>query len=613
MKRILLFCCFCLVALMMHAQTFTAKAPEQVEEGEVFRVQFVVTTDNPSAFKGPNFDNEGFELLAGPYTSSYSSYQVINGKSSSNSSVTYTYTVSARKKGTYTIPEAQVTVDGKKMTSNKLTIKVVEGTGNTNSRVNGRGGAGGNGGNDQVQTKDNGTISPSDLFITATTSKTKVHEQEAILLTYKVYTVVNLTSLQPKMPDLKGFHVQEIDLPRNKVFTQENYKGRMYNTVVWSQYVLFPQQTGKITIPSITFEGVVAQRIRSLDPLDAFFNTGSSYTEVEKKIQTSSIDITVEPLPAKPANFSGAVGSFTMTSELTPAEVKSGEALTLKITVEGKGNMKLIKTPEVDVPKDFEVYDPKVTDDSHLTTNGMEGTKTFEFVYVPRNPGKYTIPAVPFIYYDLDSQSYKTLETPKYELDIAKGKSTGNGGVSTYSKDEINVLDTDIRHIKTGNVSLRQNDEDTYFGSVLNWMFYIVPTLLFGILAYLFRKKAMENANLTLMRTKRANKMARKRLRTADQMLKANNKTAFYEEVMRALYGYVSDKLSIPVSALNKDNIREKLSERLSDNVLIQQLMEALDECEFARFAPAESGNSMAQFYERVITIIEQVDNAIKK
>lgn len=612
MKKLVLFCWFCLVALMVHAQTFTAKAPEQVEEGEVFRVQFVVTTDNPSAFKGPSFDSEGFELLAGPYTSSYSSYQIINGKSSSNSSVTYTYTVSARKKGTYTIPEAQVTVDGKKITSNKLTVKVVEGSGGNTGNYS-RGGNAGNSGRDQVQTKDNGSISSSDLFITATASKTKVHEQEAILLTYKVYTLVNLTSLQPKMPDLKGFHVQEIDLPRNKVFSPENYKGRMYNTVVWSQYVLFPQQTGKITIPSITFEGVVAQRVRNLDPLDAFFNTGSAYTEVEKKIQTPAIEITVEPLPVKPANFSGAVGRFTLNSELSPKEVKSGEALTLKITVEGTGNMKLIKTPEVDVPKDFEVYDPKVTDNSHLTTSGMEGSKTFEFVYVPRNPGKYTIPSVPFIYYDLDSQSYKTLETPMYDLDIAKGKSTGNGGVNTYSKDEINVLDTDIRYIKTGNVALRQSDDDTYFGSLLNWMFYIIPILIFGVLSFMFRKQAMENANIALMRTKRANKMARKRLRTASQMLSANNKTAFYEEVMRALYGYVSDKLSIPVSALNKDNIREKLADRLSDIGLIQQLMEALDECEFARFAPAESGNSMAQFYEKVITIIEQVDNAIKK
>lgn len=614
MKRLFLFCCLCLVTVWLHAQTFTAKAPDEVEEGEVFRVQFVVTTDNPSAFRGPNFDSEGFEVLAGPYTSSYSSYQVINGKSTSSSSVTYTYTVSARKKGKYTIPEAQVTVDGKKMTTKPLSITIVEGTNPTASRNNNRNnGNSGGGRNQQVQMQENGNITSSDLFITATANKTKVHEQEAILLTYKVYTLVNLTSLQPKMPDLKGFHVQEIDLPRNKVFSPENYKGKMYNTVVWSQYVLFPQQTGKITIPSITFEGVVAQRVRSLDPLDAFFNTGSSYTEVEKKIQTPSIDITVEPLPAKPANYSGGVGNFTMTSELTPAEVKSGEALTLKIKIEGKGNMKLIKTPEVNVPKDFEVYDPKVTDDSQLTTAGMEGSKTFEFVYVPRNPGKYTIPAVPFVYFDLASNSYKTLETPEYNLDIAKGKSTGNGGVSTYSKDDIHVLDTDIRYIKTGDVSLRQNDEDTYFGSTGNWLFYIIPTLVFGVIGYLFRKQAMENANIALMRTKRANKMARKRLRTASEMLKNNNKTAFYEEVMRALYGYVSDKLSIPVSALNKDNIREKLAERLSDNTLIQNLMDALDECEFARFAPAESGNSMSQFYEKVITIIEQVDNAIKK
>ncbi|MCF0185269.1 MAG: protein BatD, partial [Bacteroidaceae bacterium] len=341
MKRLFVLYCFCLVAIGLHAQTFTAKAPDQVEEGEVFRIQFVVTTDSPSAFKGPDFDAEGFEVLAGPYTSRYSSYQIINGKSTSNSSVTYTYTVSAGKKGKYTIPEATVTVGGKKLTTKPLSITIVAGTGGGNNGGNNRSN-GSNGNSGQVQMKDDGRITSSDLFITATASKSKVHEQEAILLTYKVYTLVNLTSLQPKMPDLKGFHVQEIELPRNKVFTTENYKGRMYNTVVWSQYVLFPQQTGKMTIPSITFEGVVAQRVRSMDPLDAFFNTGSSFTEVEKKIQTPAIEITVEPLPTKPANYSGAVGTFTMKSEVSPAELKTGEAMTMKISISGKGNMKLM-------------------------------------------------------------------------------------------------------------------------------------------------------------------------------------------------------------------------------------------------------------------------------
>lgn len=613
MKRFLYLLIFLTVATVSHAQTFKASAPDQVVEGENFRVQYVVTDGEPSSFRGPKFDSEGFELLAGPYTSSYSSYQMVNGKTSSTSSVTYTYTLCATKKGKFTIPAASVSVGGKTLTSNTLTISVAQGSGNS-------GAASGGNHRNQAQSAEQNTqdagnsISGKDLYMTATASKTKVHEQEAILLTYQVYYTVNLTSLKPNMPDLKGFHVQEVPLPRTKEPKQVTVGGRTYNNVLWSQYVVFPQQTGKLVIPEVTFEATVAQRVRSLDPWDAFFNSGSAYSEVTKNLKTPSITINVEPLPTKPANYSGAVGKFSMKSELTPKQIKTGEALTLKLTVSGVGNMKLIKTPDVNVPKDFEVYDPKVTDNTEITRNGMEGSKTFEYVYVPRNPGHYTIPPVEFCYYDLESNSYKVLQSESFELDIEKGKNSGNGGVSSYAnKEDVEELNSDIHYIKMGDVKLQKDESDTFFGSLSYVLEYLIPFILFAILVFIFRKQAIANANVVQMKIKKANKMARKRLRTAKKLMEENKKEAFYDEIMRALYGYVSDKLSIPVAQLNKDNIREKLEEKNLDADLTNRVIQALDECEFARFAPADSSNTLEKFYEQVITLIEQVENSIKK
>lgn len=613
MKRFLYLLIFLTVATVSHAQTFKASAPDQVVEGENFRVQYVVTDGEPSSFRGPKFDSEGFELLAGPYTSSYSSYQMVNGKTSSTSSVTYTYTLCATKKGKFTIPAASVSVGGKTLTSNTLTISVAQGSGNS-------GATSGGSRRNQAQSAEQSTqdagnsISGKDLYMTATASKTKVHEQEAILLTYQVYYTVNLTSLKPNMPDLKGFHVQEVPLPRTKEPKQVTVGGRTYNNVLWSQYVVFPQQTGKLVIPEVTFEATVAQRVRSIDPWDAFFNSGSAYSEVTKNLKTSAITINVEPLPTRPANYSGAVGKFTLKSELTPKQIKTGEALTLKLTVSGVGNMKLIKTPDVNVPKDFEVYDPKVSDNTEITRNGMEGSKTFEYVYVPRNPGHYTIPPVEFCYYDLESNSYKVLQSESFELDIEKGKNSGNGGVSSYAnKEDVEELNSDIHYIKMGDVKLQIDESDTFFGSLSYVLEYLIPFILFAILVFIFRKQAIANANVVQMKIKRANKMARKRLRTAKKLMEENKKEAFYDEIMRALYGYVSDKLSIPVAQLNKDNIREKLEEKDLDADLTNRVILALDECEFARFAPADSSNTLEKFYELVITLIEQVENSIKK
>lgn len=612
MKRFYIYILLFITTLAVSAQSFKASAPEQVQEGENFRVQFVVSDAEPSSFRGPKFDSEGFDLLAGPYTSSFSSYQVVNGNARSTSSITYTYTLCAAKKGKYTIPSASVKVGDKTLTTNPLSITVVAGNGGAQS--SNRQSSRQNQSSDNVRETDSGTpISAKDLYMTATASKTKVHEQEAILLTYKVYYTVNLSSLKPNMPDLKGFHVQEVPLPRTKEPKLEVVNGRNYNTVVWSQYVVFPQQTGKLTIPALNFEAVVVQRVRNIDPWDAFFNSGSAYTEVTKNLKTPIIQIDVQALPTRPVNYSGAVGQFELSSELSPKEVKTGEALTLKLSVKGAGNMKLIKTPEVQVPKDFEAYDPKVTDNTEITRNGMEGSKDFEFVYVPRNPGHYTIPPVEFVYFDLASNSYKTLKTDAYELDIQKGKNTNTGSVSTYAKEDVHELNSDIYFIKSGQAKFAKNDTDTFFSSMPYVLCYVLPLLVFAIIVALFRKQAKANANIALVKTRKANKMAQKRLRLAKKLMGENKKNEFYDEVMRALYGYVGDKLSISVAELNKDNIREKLTSRNFNENLILSVIDTLDECEFARFAPVESGNTMDKFYNQVIELIEKMEDSLKK
>ena len=333
--------------------TLTAEAPDVVVSGDQFRLTFTVNTQKVKDFRAPSI-TKGFDVLMGPSRSQQSSTQIINGKVSSSSSITYTYILMAGDAGTYTIPAASIEAEGEKIFSNAITIKVLPPDQSAGNAKSSQGSS-----SQSASQVASGRITNNDLFITATASKTTVHEQEAILLTYKVYTLVNLRQLFGKMPDLKGFHTQEIELPQQKTFSLEHYKGRNYNTTVWSQYILFPQQTGKLEIPSITFEGVVAVQTISDDPFDAFFNGGSNYVNVSKVIVTPKITVNVNPLPAgKPANFSGGVGEFSITSSINSKEVKTNDAITIKLVISGTGNLKLIANPEIKFPEDFDVYDP---------------------------------------------------------------------------------------------------------------------------------------------------------------------------------------------------------------------------------------------------------------
>lgn len=600
MRKVILF--FILISTVIGAWaddkiTFTANAPEVVVSGDQFRLSYTVNTKKVRDFRAPNIKD--FEVLMGPSRSVQ--YQSINGVESNT--ITYTYILMAGKEGTYKIPGATIVADGNNYTSNSVDIKVLPTDQSDNS---------GNSGSNAARNQAGGQITNNDLFITATASKTDVYEQEAILLTYKIYTKVNLTQLHGDMPDLKGFHTQEVELPSQKQWTLEHYKGSNYNTTVYSQYVLFPQQSGKLEIPSITFDGTISQMVASADPFDAFFN-GGSYVNVSKKIVTPKVMINVKELPAgKPANFSGGVGEFTISSSISTQELKTNDAITLKLVISGTGNMKLINTPEVGFPQDFEIYDPKVENKFNLTRSGLAGSKVIEYLAIPRHAGNYTIPPVEFSYFDLKSQSYKTLKTDAYTLNVAKGEGNSDQVVANFtSKEDLKVLGKDIRYIKTGETSLTPKD-DYFFGSVSYYLWYVIPFSLFVIYLIIYRKQALENANIAKVRTKKANKVATKRMKNAGKLLAEKNMSAFYDEVLKALWGYISDKLNIPVSQLSKDNIEEELARYGVSEELVKAFIDTLNECEFARYAPGNQNEAMDKVYASAIDVISKMENSIK-
>ena len=603
MKKTITLLYLSLLTVAALAQQITGKAPSQVAVGEQFRLTYTVNTDDVSGFRAGNIP-DAFDVLMGPSTSTQSSFQMVNGHTSSSTSVTYTYILSATKNGSFTIPAAHASVHGKTVHSNELHIKV------SGTAQQGRSNGGGQPSQGGGQMRAAGShISGNDLFIKVSANKSRVHEQEPILLTYKVYTLVDLTSLSGKMPDLKSFYTREVPLPQEKSFKIESLNGRPYRTVTWQQYVMFPQTTGKLEIPSITYDGMVVLQNRNVDPFEAFFNGGSGYVEVKKEIKAPGLTITVDPLPARPTNFSGGVGTFNLSAQLDKTEVKANNPVNLRIVVSGSGNLKLIKQPVVNLPKDFDQYDAKIEDKTKLTTNGIEGSMVYDMLIVPRHQGKYDIPPVEFTYFDIQSNSYKTLRSQPFTLNVAKGD--GSSSVSSYSSEELKQLNQDIRYIKTDNTRLRAVDE-FFFGSTFYWISLVVLLAVFISLFIIFRHRAIENANISKMRGKRANKVAVRRLRVADKLLKAGKQSEFYDEVLRALWGYVGDKLNMPVAQLSRENISQQFSERGVDEATLSQFLGALDECEYARYAPGDPRGNMNKVYDAAIQAIMKIEDFLK-
>lgn len=586
--------------MLCQAQSLVVNVPSNVSTGENFRLTYTVSTRNASDFHIGNVP-DALEVITGPYVSEQSSYQMANGHTSSSSSKTYTFILCATKNGTYTIPSASVVVNGKRLKSKTAKVKVSGNNHNGNGTPRMHEGA-----NDQPRMREAGTpISGSDLFIKVSANKRRVHEQEPILLTYKVYTLVDLTQLEGKMPDLTGFHIQEIPLPQQKSFHIERVNGQPYRCVTWSQYVMYPQMTGKLEIPSITFNGTVVQQNRNVDPFEAFFNGGSGYIEVKRSIKAPGMTIQVDPLPKRPNNFSGGVGVFNISAQINKDKIKANEPVSVRVVVSGVGNLKLLKQPVVKFPKDFDTYDAKITDKTKLTQSGVEGNMVYDFLAVPRNQGSYTIPAIEFVYYDVSKNAYKTIKTQSFNLEVSKGDGNANSAID-YS----DLKNKDIHPIKEGDFEI-QDIHNIFYASAAYWTVLSLLSIVFVAVLVIFRKRAIANANVAQLKVRRANRIATKRLQHANTLMLKNDQDKFYDEVLRTLWGYVGDKLDIPVEQLSKDNISDMLERKGVDNETIGMFLQAVDECEYNRYAPGDTKGNMNQTFEAAMTAIIKIEDVL--
>lgn len=590
--------------------TFTTSAPDVVAVGDQFRLSYTVSTQKVKNFRAPG-SISGFDILMGPSRSQQSSVQIINGQRTSTSTITFTYILLATKEGTFTIPGATIDAEGEKLISNSIQVKVLPEDDTAKKKAQGQ-----NQSDKSSSDEPKVSLSKDDLFITATVNKTNIYEQEALTLTFKIYSAVDLRGFENiKLPDFTGFHSQEIELANQK-WGLEHHNGRNYQSTIYRQFVLFPQQAGQLTIEPAQFDAIIAQAIRSIDPFDAFFNGGSNYANVKKTLYTPKITVNVKPLPSgKPATFTGGVGQFTISSSINDTEIKANDAITLKLVISGTGNMKLLSNPAVEFPEDFEIYDPKVNNQVRLTSQGLTGNKSIEYLAIPRHGGTYKIPEVKFSYFDTSSNSYKTLTTEAYTINVqkSKGEGTANQMIADFTnKEEIKVLGEDIRFIKLNDVDLHPRDQ-FFFGTWGYWLFYIISSVAFILILIAYRKQLAEYANVAKRRVKKANKVAAKRLKSAGKLMERNKKEEFYDETLKALWGYVSDKLNIPVSKLSKDNVEEELTQYGVAEELIKEFINTLNECEFARYAPGDENQAMDNVYKSAMSIISKMEDSIKK
>ena len=610
-KRALLTVALLILTVVAYAQevSFTAQAPQAVAIGERFRITYKVNTRDAKEFRAP--DMKSIDVITGPATSTSSSTTIVNGQVSSSTTITYTFTVVATEEGDVQLDGATIKANGKQVTSNKLSIKVLpadKGSQTQNSRSQG-------GSQGQTQSSGSSTgIAADELFMLATVDKTNVYEQEALLLTFKIYVLpsVNLTSLGNSMPDLKNFHVQEVELPQQKEFQLEHYNGRNYRTMVWKQYVLFPQHSGELEIPATTFESVVSQPIESTDMFDFFFNAGR-YTEVKKNLTTRPIKINVKALPqGKTGAYYGGVGEFSLSSTISSTDVTANDAVTVRVILSGTGNLKLIKTPELKFPQDFDVYDPKVENKYTIKGGRQTGNKVYEYLIIPRHAGQYTIPSMEFQYFDPKSGTYKTTRTDEYTLNVAKGQggSDNQTSVAYVNKEDLKYVGQDVRFHSTP--ATLKSGKGGFYGSLQFYISLAAPLLILLVLIAVSRKRIADSANTAKVRAGKANSVATRRLKVARKLMKENRKNEFYDEMMRALSGYMADKLSIATADLSKDRIGELLRDRKVADETVNQVVGLMDECEFARYAPGDDTGRMDRLYDEAVTVIGKIENTIK-
>lgn len=591
---------------------FTGATKNNVQVGEQFRAVYTVN-QQVDKFEGPDF--EGFNVLSGPNQSTNQSYQFVNGKVSQSYQLTFTYYLQAAKEGTFTIAPAKIIAGGKSFQSNSLNIIVGKSSSPQTPATQG-------GGQRQTQASQ-GTPGKNDIFIKASLDKSRPYQGEQIIITYKIYTTVPISQINiSKISSFPGFWSKSL-LNDNDPLKQstEVINGKEYVVADLRKIALYAQRSGEIRVEPMELECVAQVKVegsRSRDPFfDSFFNDpffNRNFQNVQMNIESNPLTIDVKPLPSegKAVDFSGAVGSFTIASEIDRTELKTNEPLTLKITVTGKGNLELIEALPVVFPPDFETYDPKITNNLSKNNSGISGSRTFEYLIIPRNPGEFQIKAVPFSYFDPVKQAYTRLSTPSYKIKVNKGDEDPGGiTYSGVSQKDIEFIGSDIRHIKAGNADLkRMNSFFIASGGFLFWI--ILPLVLFtGFLIYWTRNKK-QKGNIALVRNRKANKVARKNLKKAGEYLANNSTEAFFDEISRALWGYISNKFNIPLSDLSIESVNHRLADKKISPENIRQFTEILENCEFARFAPGDKTGKMQGIYDEALTVISTIEQELK-
>ena len=600
MKRIGFIVLFLMTAFALKAQddvSFKVICKKQVSVGEQFQVSYELNSDGKN-FESPNFNN--FEIVGGPFSSSSSSVQIINGSVTKTNTHTYSFYLRAIKEGNFTIPAATITVNKQKVKSTTAEILVTK-----NSSTSG--------------SSNSGAVSNAkDVFLEATTNKKSAYLGEQLILTYKIYyTVPILSPSISKAPSYSGFWTKDIS-DNNGVLQQSSIirNNQEYHVATVQEIVLIPQKSGTLTIDPLNISCIAQikqerQQQRGYDPFENFFGDimGSSYTNVKKELISQPIDIEVKPLPAKdkPASFKGAVGQFTYTSKIDKTEMKSNDAFTITYTVSGKGNIDLLELPRPNFPPDFEVYDPKITTNTKNNSFGLSGSKKAEYVVIPRVSGDFTLNPTEFSYFDPTKNKYVVLESDKYELKGARSANEGSSGIIYAGGQEaIKIVGNDINHIMSD--GKLQKRGALLFASPLYFIIIIVLIAVFAIALVINKRINKFNQNKVLVRNRKATKIAKKRLNNAYNYLKIKDQGHFYEEFSQALWGYISDKLNISRSQLSMDTVKEMMESKNVPEDITNEFIDSLNSCEFARFAPGDPDKKMEDLYEKGLEVITKAE-----
>jgi hypothetical protein len=573
--------------------TFTVKPPRGVYEGDKFPVTFKLTDAQSNSINVQQIS--GCTLLYGPSTSTSQSYQIINGRTSSSSTVEFTYFYRAGNAGTYTIPAASVTVDGKKMSTKPVTF-TVQPRSDRDKPASQRPVA-----IDDPDTQAAGRqVKSNDVFVRIILSRTSAYEQEAIACTIKLYTKYSISSFMPtKQPSFDGFLIQEVDL-QPSLNEIENYNGQEYMTAVLKKCIIFPQKSGRLTINSGNYDISVVQ----YDNVNMGMFQVRQPREAKIKVSSNSAAVDILPLPQpQPEGFFGAVGKFTVDSKLVGNSFRTNDPATLIYTVSGTGNIKYVKEPVIDFPSEFEQYTPKSDIRAEVRGNDVTGSMTVEYTFVPQSVGDFKIGSDKFVYFDPTEKKYVTLSTPTYDIKVAKGVSAP----ATTEKKDIETKNTDIRHIHQGDKN-PQPDHTPVVMKLWYWLIYAVA--LFGLIASvaIYGRRARLNADVAGRRQSKANKVARKRLKAAAGFMNSGDSEKFYAEMLKALWGYLSDKLSIPVSQLSRDNIVATLTEKGCPAEVSDSLIAVLDDCEMARYTP-DSSSRMDSIFNQGAEAINRMED----